>query len=53
MGSIGAVTQEFWVGGLLDANEGAMGPVLLLLVGASVGAFVCLSLVRLRKLADI
>jgi OPA family sugar phosphate sensor protein UhpC-like MFS transporter len=53
MGSIGAVTQEFWVGGLIDESAGAMGPVLILLVGASVGAFLCLGLVRLLKLADV
>jgi len=53
MGSIGAVTQEFWVGGLIDESGGAMGPVLILLVGASVGAFLCLGLVRILKLADV
>ena len=53
MGSIGAVTQEFWVGGMIDSSQGAMGPVLLLLVGASVGAFVCLWLVRLFRLSDV
>jgi sugar phosphate permease len=53
MGSIGAVTQEFWVGGMIDSSQGAMGPVLLLLVGASVGAFVCLWLVRLFGLSDV
>ena len=53
MGSIGAVTQEFWVGGLIDEGAGAMGPVLILLVGASVGAFLCLGLVRVLKLSDV
>jgi len=53
MGSIGAVTQEFWVGGMIDANESEMGPVLLLLVAASVGAFICLGIVRLLKLSDV
>lgn len=53
MGSIGAVTQELWIGGLIEEGSGAMGPVLILLVGASVGAFVCLGLVRVLKLSDV
>ena len=53
MGSIGAVAQEFWVGGLIEENGSELGPVLILLVGASVGAFVCLGLVRVLKLSDV
>jgi OPA family sugar phosphate sensor protein UhpC-like MFS transporter len=53
MGSIGAVAQEFWVGSLIDENAGEMGPILILLVGASVGAFICLGLVRILKLSDV
>jgi OPA family sugar phosphate sensor protein UhpC-like MFS transporter len=49
MGSIGAVVQEIAIGKMFDSSGGDLGPVFGLLVGASVGAVVLLSVVLWRN----
>ena len=53
MGSIGAVVQEFVVGGIYDSSGGELGLILGLLLGAAAAAGICLWVVRLAKLSDV
>lgn len=51
MGSVGAVVQELVIGRLYDAKGGDVGPILILLVGASIGASIVIGVMALRTRA--
>jgi MFS transporter, OPA family, sugar phosphate sensor protein UhpC len=49
MGAIGAVVQEFVIGRMYDSSGGDLGPILGLLIGASVGATAFMGIVLIRN----
>jgi len=49
MGAVGAVVQEFVIGRMYDSSGGALGPILGLLIGASLGATAFMGIVLIRN----
>ena len=49
MGSVGAVVQEFVIGGMYKDSGGDIGPILGLLIGASLGATALMGVVLIRN----
>jgi OPA family sugar phosphate sensor protein UhpC-like MFS transporter len=49
MGSIGAVVQEFAIGNSYDKSGGHLGPIFLMLLGASAAAVVAIGIVFIRN----
>lgn len=49
MGSIGAVVQEFAIGNSYDKSGGDLGPIFLMLLGASAAAVVAIGIVFVRN----